>query len=88
MARRKDRGLGNSNCHKASWGQYHNHIFREGSGTLAEGGWSVKTETSTVETVFVSAAHSTSDITKTTNAAKRSFTKTSADRREVIRKLE
>lgn len=48
----------------------------------------MKTETSTVETVFVSAAHSTSDIAKTTNAAKRSFSKTSADRREVTRKLE
>jgi glutamate-1-semialdehyde 2,1-aminomutase len=43
---------------------------------------------SAFETVFVSAAHSTSDITKTTNAAKRSFSKTSADRREVTRKLE
>jgi len=43
---------------------------------------------SAFETVFVSAAHSTSDITKTNNAAKRSFSKTSADRREVTRKLE
>jgi glutamate-1-semialdehyde 2,1-aminomutase len=43
---------------------------------------------SAFETVFVSAAHSTRDITKTTNAAKRAFIKTSADRREVARKLE
>lgn len=43
---------------------------------------------SAFETVFVSAAHSTRDIMETTNAAKRSFIKTSAVRREVTRKLE
>jgi len=43
---------------------------------------------SAFETVFVSAAHSTRDIIETTNAAKRSFIKTSAVRREVTRKLE
>jgi glutamate-1-semialdehyde 2,1-aminomutase len=43
---------------------------------------------SNFETVFVSAAHSTSDITKTTNATKRAFIKTSARRREVTRKIE
>jgi len=43
---------------------------------------------SAFETVFVSAVHSTRDIIETTNAAKRSFIKTSADRREVTRKLE
>jgi glutamate-1-semialdehyde 2,1-aminomutase len=43
---------------------------------------------SNFETIFVSAAHSTSDITKTTNAAKRAFIKTSAGRREVTQKIE